>query len=314
MSVDAATTDRATRPTIAQLTLRLRAAEHEAEQAEAEEAGWDLDAALVQLRARLAPLVAERRRALDDELVLERVKAAEAVAAAGTEAEAIIESARAAAMAADAAFADLPLSIDASVDIVAWDPGPSDDDHDSDREHDDDETAVLALVEPDIVPDTVPDIVPDTVLAVVEPDIEPDTVPDTEPDIVPADIDEVVVGRGAPWPPPASQQSSATPLPAPIGQPLGSVPPIMPAPQTPAITVTLDPDAFARAFAAALAAMMDERLAPMPIAQPQHPQWVQAASGSPARRSFWANAWHADVILSLVAALIVVVILIAWST
>ena len=75
----------APRAAIAQLELELRASRHEVAAAEAEYAGIDQDAAVVQLRARLAPLMDARRRALDEALAHAEVDAAEAVAAARLE-------------------------------------------------------------------------------------------------------------------------------------------------------------------------------------------------------------------------------------
>ncbi len=288
MNAEAPTSDRATRATIAQLTLTLRATEREAAAAEAAEAGWELDVALAQLRTRMTPLVEQRRRVLDDELALEHLKAADARAAAEIEAAEIVESARAALAAAAAAFADVPMTIDPDVDIVAWD----------DDVAAPDDGAVEAVNEGlvDVAEDPEPEVAP----LVFAPDaVEPD-------DAGPVDIEPDLES--------ALDDQADNDMPAPVGVPIALAPPQA---AEPTITVTLDPDAFARAFAAAFGALLDERLASMAMAppqQPQHPQWVQVAATPPERRSFWANAWHADVILSLVAALIVVVILIAWST
>lgn len=73
------------------------------------------------------------------------------------------------------------------------------------------------------------------------------------------------------------------------------------------LRVVLDSSGFAEVFAAALAAALAERplptVASIPTSAPQAP-----------RRSFWAGTWHADVVLSLVSLLIVIVILIAWAS
>lgn len=73
------------------------------------------------------------------------------------------------------------------------------------------------------------------------------------------------------------------------------------------LRVVLDSSGFAEVFAAALAAALAERPEPwtasIPTATPPAP-----------RRSFWAGTWHADVVLSLVSLLIVIVILIAWAS
>ena len=61
---------------IALLTLQLRAALREAEEAELAEEEWDADAATAHLRVRLQPLVDERGAALDDDLARARAEAA----------------------------------------------------------------------------------------------------------------------------------------------------------------------------------------------------------------------------------------------
>lgn len=84
---------------------------------------------------------------------------------------------------------------------------------------------------------------------------------------------------------------------------------------------SVDPDALARtiaaAFAASLSTMADERMAALGSVSLYGPTWARhpnAAAPASVKKSFWTNMWHADVVLSLVAALIVLVVLIAWST
>ena len=78
------------RAAIALLTLQLRAALQEAQSAEAEEADADHDAAREQLRARLEPLMAERRQALDAALAQARSEASASVAQAHRTASEIV--------------------------------------------------------------------------------------------------------------------------------------------------------------------------------------------------------------------------------
>jgi hypothetical protein len=80
----------APRAAIAQLTLQLRAAMHEVAAAEVDHDSIDQEAAVSQLRARLAPLMDARRRTLDEALATAEVEAATAVAAARLEAESIV--------------------------------------------------------------------------------------------------------------------------------------------------------------------------------------------------------------------------------
>lgn len=79
--------------TVALLTLQLRAALREAEQAEAAEAAIDLDAARAEMRQRLDALVAERRTALDLQIADARQAASEVVESAHCEAELMLADA-----------------------------------------------------------------------------------------------------------------------------------------------------------------------------------------------------------------------------
>jgi hypothetical protein len=84
MSTDAVSMGTSTlshRATIAQLSLQLRASLHEADAAEAQEAGLDPDAELAKLRARVGRVIEARRSALDEELDEARATAAAAAAA-----------------------------------------------------------------------------------------------------------------------------------------------------------------------------------------------------------------------------------------
>lgn len=98
----AATTSLPPRAAIALLTLQVRAAVQEAESAEAAESGTDNDAAREQLRARLEPLMAERRQALDAALAQARSDASASVAEAHRSASEIIAAASAAIVAPSA--------------------------------------------------------------------------------------------------------------------------------------------------------------------------------------------------------------------
>src|SRR5262245_4961054 len=82
------------------------------------------------------------------------------------------------------------------------------------------------------------------------------------------------------------------------------------------IKVVIDADSFSTAFATAIASVMDERLA---VQRAQQETWMSAPwrvvpTAAPAKKSFWSNAWHADVLLSVLAMVIVIVVLVAWST
>ena len=75
--------------------------------------------------------------------------------------------------------------------------------------------------------------------------------------------------------------------------------------------LVLDADSFAW-FAAAMTPILEAReqqaphyvLPPAAYLQPQAP---------PPKRSFWAHAWHPDVLLSGLAMVIVIIVLVAWT-
>ncbi len=76
------------------------------------------------------------------------------------------------------------------------------------------------------------------------------------------------------------------------------------------VRVDLDVDALSAALAHALVTALDGRMLSAPAIAPV----VQTQSAAPMpKRSFWAGAWHADVVLSSIAILVVVVVLLAWT-
>lgn len=83
---------RTSRASVAQMTLQLRALLRDATAEEERSAIVDVDAAREKLRARLGPLVDERRRSLDESLAAARAEAAVAIAAARAAASSTIEA------------------------------------------------------------------------------------------------------------------------------------------------------------------------------------------------------------------------------
>jgi hypothetical protein len=206
----------APRAAVALLTLQLRAASQEAVAAEHAVVDVDTAAVVSELRSRIGPLAEDRRRALDDELARTRAEVVASVAAARTEAMAIVAEATDGAAAADAVHR---VTVDAT---TMWEPPTSD----------------------------------------------------------------LVSGL------------SATPF---VPNPDCAHP----------ITVVLDADLFARAFAIALAPLLEDRLRPSVQQPTQVVRVVQPAFG--AKKSFWRNAWHVDVVLSGIAMVIVLAVLVAWT-
>ena len=343
---------------IALLTLQVRAAIREAEDAELAEEQWDAEAATAHLRSRLQPLVDERRAALADDLDQAR-----------TAALARIESVREVLEASPRSVVPdlLPETQAADATVVPDAEVPDVDVPDAESP---DVVAVSEHVVADV--DRVPDIDggPDVELSGVElselvaPDVElpavevSDVVAVSAAGVeVAADLPAVVCSPpvrvhgpgGATWSAPtrsetptawhvprADQQAFAPPaVERPVATTAWARPstPAMPltaddvraivaellaettARQNAPLPVAMDPEAFSRAFAAAfgaaLGAALDERLGGLPYGAP----FGSARFTPPVpKRSFWTNMWHADVMMSLLAAVIVLVVLIAWST
>lgn len=326
------------RAAIALLTLQLRSTVQEAVEAEAAADAIDVDGALWQLRSRLTPLIDERRRALDEEVANERARAAEAIAAAHAEADRITSAAVEAAAAkaiAERAAAELARRDAGWQSLVA--PPPVDPD----------------VAEPESAPlveTPLPEVTELEEVSLLEalplgaPLLDPPTVGSDAAEEPPSDdatpelFDQAAFWGHEPDEPADEPTDGAQDPPEPVAPPVPLPPPLPPtlAPDTlvqpatdPApgdelwartvdrsddstIRVTLDADSFARAFAAAMAPILEAReqqalqyvLPPAAYMQPQAP---------PSKRSFWAHAWHPDVLLSGLAMVIVIIVLVAWT-
>jgi hypothetical protein len=338
------------RAAIALLSLQLRSTVQEAIEAEAAADAIDVDGALWQLRSRLTPLIDERRRALEEEVALERARAAEAIAAAHVEAEEItnaaIEAAAARAL-AERAAAELAhrdamwqaIADENPIEPDAQDPEPliPPEEIVIDEVSPDEETPAVPLedvlwgFEPVVPFDDLPEDVDDL----------PEDVDDLPEDVddLPEDVDDLPEagaelqeagaesvedpGEPSPLPPPLpGQPCLMLPVPLPVPDTLAQTP-TEPAPDElwartvdrsddAAMHVTLDADSFARAFAAAMAPILEarERQAPQYVLPPAAYLQPQAP---PPKRSFWAHAWHPDVLLSGLAMVIVIIVLVAWT-
>ena len=216
---------RPTRAGIAQMTLQLRALLRDATAEEERAAIVDADGAREKLRARLGPLVDERRRGLDESLAAARADAAAVIAAARAEAS--------------------------SMGVEATQP----------------------VVE----------------LPVVE-------LPVVELRVVELPVVELPVVDGPYLP--ARQLSSATPVVAPD--------------QSPTFNIVIDPEAFAQAFAAAFAELVDGHLASMANAVPTWLAQPAPPEQKTTKQSFWTHARHPDVLLIGLSMVIVLVVLAAW--
>jgi hypothetical protein len=81
------------------------------------------------------------------------------------------------------------------------------------------------------------------------------------------------------------------------------------------VTLVVDADAFAKAFAAALVPVLEAHRGAVPaIVNGQLVVPSGYALAAPAKKqSFWSHAWHPDVLLSGLAMVIVIILLVAWA-
>ena len=327
---------------IAVLSLQLRSTVQEAIEAEAAADAIDVEGALWQLRSRLTPLIDERRRALDDEVAEERARGAEAIAAARLQAERVVVAAiEAVAARAMAGRAAAELARRATEAQALWEPVvevlPEPD--------------VEVLPEPDVevLPEPVVEVLPEPDVAAP---IEPDVAAPIELEAPVELASPVLFDQAEFWAPEvdAADSKPLSPPPPPVlllrppPPPVLLLPPpelpVLPPPSAPMtlvlpeldgrsvdelaewapnidrggpqpLHVVLDADSFARAFAAAMAPILEARAqAPQYLYPP--PGYV-APQAPPVKRSFWAHAWHPDVLLSGLAMVIVIIVLIAWT-
>ncbi len=135
-----------------------------------------------------------------------------------------------------------------------------------------------------------------------DPDPEPEArVPDAEPEPDPEPGPEPDPDPGPdPDPEPSVPPAAATP---------SAAPPVV----VPPVNLVLDAESFAASFAAAIAPLLEERHA-LPAATPVNivPSQIVAPVSVP-KRSFWENSWHPDVLLSVVAMIIIMIVLVAFA-
>lgn len=318
------------RANIALLTLQLRASLRDAEEAERAERVWDGEAAASELRERLDPMVRDQSRTFEVELWQAR-------AAASARVEAVREE-LAARRASEAC------------NVPAEPPAPEPPAHEPAVAADHEvvsgtEDAGAVAIDADVVeevggagaaagrPLAAPavDAVPiDRVLTaepseahVVESDLPDDAVPHESPHVVgssPEDLTGTRDDSGAAWSRPAPESAgtlTADDVRSIVDEAIDRFAARQAASQP---SSGMDPEAFSRAFAAAFgaafSAMLDERVAALNAGPAVAPPWVRYAPQPPVeiKQSFWTNMWHADVMLSVLAAVIVLVVLIAWST
>lgn len=302
MSSDGASIDHPSigrRGDVAVLTDELALVLEEARSAEAA-AMVDLDTARLELRARLQPLMDQRRAALREQLERERLDAEASVVAATRAATVMVgqataradeaRRARAAGLAAAAAMiAEPTLADDETPDAptAAVEPPPTLEPaaEEPDAEEPDAEEPVAE--EPDAEEPAVEEPNSDGVVdrLVVVPALEPaddDAVwAATAPTTVEPTVEPTVIAAGRP----TTDGAGVT-------------------------NIVIDAEAFARVFATTIAALMQDRqpiVVQAPLGAP-----VAAPVPVPPKASFWSEARHADVLLMGLATVIVIVVLAAW--
>lgn len=323
----------------ARLTLQLRAIEREALTAEKEAASIDTDAAVAQLRARLDPMIEERHQFLDAELV--RVRA---------EADAEVASARdAAARAPIPATPPDPPSVEPEPEPelhepeLQWLPEPE---PAPETELLVEEPPVTNGVHPvaelaGFAAPTAADVVAadddyyEALEAQVgdEDEVDPDD-DDLGVEADPADPDGVIVEIGPsgddlvvepidferhegldelvddPDEAAADEHDATNSIAVEVPGQVSRLPAVREDGST-QVNVVIDAEAFARAFAAVLAPILESRQQQQQAPQPPVMPHYRIVEPEP-RKSFWSQAWHADVLLALAAIVIVVVVLVAW--
>lgn len=300
------------RANIALLTLQLRASLRDAEEAERAERVWDGEAAASELRERLEPMVREQRRTFELELWQARAAATARVDAVRDELAAR-RATEAAAHEAETTVAEIVELDDAAIEVdpeMVSDVAVPDVDAPAASTVDLDATTAVPVSDP-------------SEADAVEPDLPDDAVPHESPHVVGSSREEVTGTRddsGAAWSRPAPESAgtlTADDVRSIVDEAIDRFAARQAASQP---SSGMDPEAFSRAFAAAFgaafSAMLDERVAALNAGPAVAPPWVRYAPQPPVeiKKSFWTNMWHADVMLSVLAAVIVLVVLIAWST
>jgi hypothetical protein len=301
--------DLSPRAAIAVLSLQLRSTVQAAIDAEAEADAVDANAALWQLRSRLAPLIEDRRRALEDEVAAERERAAEQIAAAHAESDRLVAAAveaAAARRAADVAAAERRAAEDAAraEELAAAQLAEASAELVEPAGHELSPPAVEPL-DPPLVP-----IVPIVPGGQHEPGAATSLFDDPmsewapQPALDPAPDPEPIALLRPPVTMPMPRVGPDTPV-----LPTAAAAPAPVVGDRPAMHVVIDAESFATAFATALAPFMEGRQQ-APYQPP--PGWAAQQAPAP-KKSFWSHAWHPDVLLSGLAMVIVIIVLIAWT-
>jgi hypothetical protein len=314
---------------VAVLTLQLRNILQEAMAAEAEVAALDVDAEVWQLRARLGPLIEDRKQALAQELLAEEQRADAAVDAARDEAADIVRTAhervaedearraadevrRRTMLAAEAARAASAAAAAAAVDA---EPAPVPPTLLFDDPLIEEQLEIMTPAGP--LPPPVSSIVPPPPAPLVL--AAPEIIDATSVQLLPPEADglldpEQVDVAGDLLGDDSTMWAEHPPVPAStIRLPVTAIESaVSSSEQAKPLHVVIDAESFAAAFAAAMAPVLATLEQGSPQSQYPPQGWVPVQA-PPAKKSFWAHAWHPDVLLSGLAMVIVIIVLIAWT-
>lgn len=268
---------------IAMLTLQVRATLQEAATMEAQYVPIDHVAARQQLLEKLAPLIDERERAFDAELVAARQEASSIIAEARDNA-AIITAQRIAAREAERAEAERVEAERLEAERL-----------EAERVEAERVAALAALA----------------VAAAPAIDRADDT--DLTPVLESTNVDAPMLRIEPPFDdlPDFDEPNDTEPRPSAVATGLKPVEVLAPSSSPAPINVTIDADAFARVFATVFASLVEQRALDHPPTMYMRPM-LESPAPVQTKQGFWSQARHPDVLLMGLATAIVLVVLAAW--
>ena len=273
---------------IAMLTLQVRATLQEAATMEAQYVPIDHVAARQQLLEKLAPLIDERERAFDAELVAARQEAASIIAEARDNA-AIITAQRIAAREAERAEAE-------RVEAERVEAERLDAERVVAQRLEAERLAALAAL-----------------AAAAAADIDGADDTDLTPAFESTTVDAPMLHIEPPFDdlPDFDEPNDTEPRPSAVATGLKPVEVLAPSSSPAPINVTIDADAFARVFATVFASLVEQRALDHPPTMYMRPM-LESPAPVQTKQGFWSQARHPDVLLMGLATAIVLVVLAAW--
>ncbi|MBI4935308.1 MAG: hypothetical protein HY828_15610 [Actinobacteria bacterium] len=296
---------------IAMLTLQVRATLQEAATMEAQYVPIDHVAARQQLLEKLAPLIEERERAFDAELIAARQEAASVIAEARDNA-AVISAQRIAAREAERAEAERLEAERLEAERLEAERAEAErleaerlEAERLEAERLDAERLEAERLEAERL------LAIAAVVTAVEPDLGEVDGADGASEVEPPRVDAPMLHIEPPFDDLPDFDSAPEPEPLTTVASLRPSEVLAPASSPAPINVTIDADAFARVFATVFASLVEQRALEMPSPRYMSPMLEAPAPQQP-KQGFWSQARHPDVLLMGVATAIVLVVLAAW--